>query len=144
MSMPGRKKQRLSVYLDPDIMKRARTMQAGANNRDLPDRRGRHRVLPVAGRRRAAGSVRRQAPRPDRSPLNRMERDIGISVETWPCSSASGSPPRRRCRSPQPRPRAPWSAKRYEAFVAALGRRSPRDRNCGRRSLKMSASRSSA
>jgi hypothetical protein len=105
-------------------------MQAVAIIRS-PDRRGRHRVLPVAGRRGAAEAVAKRLDQLDRR-LSRMERDSGFGRDAGRVRPllADTTPP-----LPEPAQAARAKVgKRYEAFVAALGRRSPRDRNFGRRS----------
>ncbi|MCF3947374.1 ribbon-helix-helix domain-containing protein [Acidiphilium iwatense] len=117
------KKQRVSVYLDPDVMKALA---------DFAARRGQSRSLiaeaaiasflsPDATERQEAVTAKR-LDQLDRR-MARMERDLGISVETlavfvrfW----LTTSPP-----LPEPAQAAARAkaGERYDAFVAALGRR---------------------
>lgn len=117
------KKQRLSVYLDPDVMKALA---------DYAARRDRSRSLvaeaaiasflsPDAAERQEAATTKR-LDQLDRR-MTRMERDLGISVETlavfvrfW----LTINPP-----LPEPAQAAAraQAGQRYDAFVAALGRR---------------------
>ena len=117
------KKQRLSVYLDPDVMK---------NLADYAARRDHTRSLiaeaaiasflsPDAAERQEAATTKR-LDQLDRR-MTRMERDLGIAVETlavfvrfW----LTTSPP-----LPEPAQAAARakSGERYDAFVTALGRR---------------------
>ncbi len=121
--MKQRKKQRLSVYLDPEIM----TALA-----DYAARRDHSRSLvaeaaiasflsPDAAERQEAATTKR-LDQIDRR-MTRMERDVSISVETlavfirfW----LATTPP-----LPEPQQNAAKSqaGSRYDAFVAALGRR---------------------
>jgi len=117
------KKQRLSVYLDPDIMR---------NLADYAARRDHSRSLiaeaaiasflsPDAAERQEAATTRR-LDQLDRR-MTRMERDLGIAVETlavfvrfW----LATNPP-----LPEPAQAAARAkaGERYDAFVTALGRR---------------------
>ena len=117
------KKQRLSVYLDPDVMK---------NLADYAARRDHSRSLiaeaaiasflsPDAAERQEAATTKR-LDQLDRR-MTRMERDLGISVEMlavfvrfW----LTTNPP-----LPEPAQAAARAqgGERYDAFVAALGRR---------------------
>jgi hypothetical protein len=117
------KKQRLSVYLDPDVMK---------NLADYSARRDHSRSLiaeaaiatflsPDAAERQEAATTRR-LDQLDRR-MARMERDLGIAVETlavfvrfW----LTTNPP-----LPEPAQAAARAkaGERYDAFVTALGRR---------------------
>jgi predicted transcriptional regulator len=117
------KKQRLSVYLDPDVMK---------NLADYAARRDHSRSLvaeaaiasflsPDAAERQEAATTKR-LDQLDRR-MTRMERDLGISVETlavfvrfW----LTTNPP-----LPEPAQAAARAkaGERYDAFVTALGRR---------------------
>ena len=45
-----KKKAQVSVYLDPDVMKTLVGLRGAARAAAVVDRRGRHRILPVAGR----------------------------------------------------------------------------------------------
>lgn len=117
------KKQRLSVYLDPDVMKALA---------DYAARRDQSRSLiaeaaiasflsPDAAERQEAATTKR-LDQLDRR-MTRMERDLGISVEMlavfvrfW----LTTNPP-----LPEPAQAAAraQAGERYDAFVAALGRR---------------------
>uniref|UniRef100_B0SV62 Uncharacterized protein n=1 Tax=Caulobacter sp. (strain K31) TaxID=366602 RepID=B0SV62_CAUSK len=117
------KKQRLSVYLDPDVMK---ALAAHAARRDqslsLIAEAGIASFLsPDAAERQEAATTKR-LDQLDRR-MTRMERDVGISVEMlavfvrfW----LTTSPP-----LPEPAQAAAraQAGERYDAFVAALGRR---------------------
>jgi predicted transcriptional regulator len=121
--MRQRKKHRLSVYLDPDIM----TALA-----DYAARRDHSRSLvaeaaiasflsPDAAERQEAATTKR-LDQIDRR-MTRVERDIGIAVETlavfirfW----LTSNPPLPETAQAAAKAQA---GKRYDAFVAALGRR---------------------
>ncbi|MCA2411287.1 CopG family transcriptional regulator [Rhizobium leguminosarum] len=117
------KKQRLSVYLDPDVMK---ALAAYAVRRDqslsLIAEAGIASFLsPDAAERQEAATTKR-LDQIDRR-MTRMERDLGISVETlavfvrfWLSTTPA---------LPEPAAQAARakSSERYEAFVTALGRR---------------------
>lgn len=117
------KKQRLSVYLDPDVMK---ALAAYAGRRDqslsLIAEAGIASFLsPDAAERQEAATIKR-LDQLDRR-MTRMERDLGISVETlavfvrfWLSTTPA---------LPEPAAQAARakSSERYEAFVTALGRR---------------------
>jgi predicted transcriptional regulator len=117
------KKQRLSVYLDPDVMK---ALAAYAARRDqslsLIAEAGIASFLsPDAAVRQEAATTKR-LDQLDRR-MTRMERDVGIAVETlavfvrfWLTTTPA---------LPEPAAQAARakSSERYEAFVAALGRR---------------------
>lgn len=119
----SRKKQRLSVYLDPDVMK---ALAAYAARRDqslsLIAEAGIASFLsPDAAERQEAATTKR-LDQLDRR-MTRMERDVGIAVETlavfvrfWLTTTPA---------LPEPAAQAARakSSERYEAFVAALGRR---------------------
>ena len=118
-----KKKSPVSVYLDPEIM----TMLA-----EFAARRGQSRSMiaeaaiasflsPDADERREAAVVKR-LDQIDRR-VSRLERDVGISVETlaifvrfWLTSTPA---------LPEPAAQAARAkaSERYEAFVSALGRR---------------------
>jgi hypothetical protein len=121
--MKASKKQRLSVYLDPDVMK---ALAAYAARRDqslsLIAEAGIASFLsPDAAERQEAATTKR-LDQLDRR-MTRMERDLGISVETlavfvrfWLSTTPA---------LPEPAAQAARakSSERYEAFVTALGRR---------------------
>jgi predicted transcriptional regulator len=117
------KKQRLSVYLDPEVM----TALA-----DYAARRDHSRSLvaeaaiasflsPDAAERQEAATTKR-LDQIDRR-ISRVERDVGISVETlavfirfWLTSNPPLPEPAQAAAKAQ-------AGKRYDAFVSALGRR---------------------
>jgi predicted transcriptional regulator len=121
--MMNPKKQRLSVYLDPDIMKALAEYAARrAQSRSLVAEAGIASFLsPDAAERQEAATTKR-LDQFDRR-LTRMERDLVISVEMlavfvrfW----LTANPP-----LPEPAQAAAraQAGERYDAFVAALGRR---------------------
>jgi predicted transcriptional regulator len=121
--MKHRKKQRLSVYLDPDVM---------AALADYAARRDHSRSLvaeaaiasflsPDAAERQEAATTKR-LDQIDRR-MTRVERDVGISVETlavfirfWLATNPPLPEPQQAAAKAQ-------AGKRYDAFVTALGRR---------------------
>ena len=122
MSKPP-KKQRLSVYLEPDVMK---ALAAHAARRDrsrslIAEAAIASFLSPDAAERQEAATTKR-LDQLDRR-MTRMERDLGISVEMlavfvrfW----LTTNPP-----LPEPAQAAAraQAGERYDAFVAALGRR---------------------
>ena len=121
--MMNPKKQRLSVYLDPDIMKALAEYAARrAQSRSIVAEAGIASFLsPDAAERQEAATTKR-LDQFDRR-LTRMERDLVISVEMlavfvrfW----LTANPP-----LPEPAQAAAraQAGERYDAFVAALGRR---------------------
>lgn len=122
MASPHRK-QRLSVYLEPEIMKALTAYAARRNqSRSLIAEAGIASFLsPDAAERQEAATIKR-LDQIDRR-MARLERDVGIAVETlaifvrfW----LTTTPP-----LPEPSQQAARAsaAKRYDAFVTALGRR---------------------
>ncbi|EHS53190.1 hypothetical protein PDO_1153 [Rhizobium sp. PDO1-076] len=117
------KKQRLSVYLDPDVMK-ALVVYAARRDQSLSliAEAGIASFLsPDAAERQEAATTKR-LDQLDRR-MTRMERDLGIAVETlavfvrfWLTTTPA---------LPEPAAQAARakSSERYEAFVTALGRR---------------------
>lgn len=117
------KKQRLSVYLDPDVMK---ALTAYAARRDQSKSLVAEAAIasflsPDAAEREEAATTKR-LDQLDRR-MTRMERDLGISVEMlavfvrfW----LTTNPP-----LPEPAQAAAraQAGERYDSFVAALGRR---------------------
>jgi predicted transcriptional regulator len=117
------KKRRLSVYLDPDVMKALADYAARRDqSRSLVAEAGIASFLsPDAAERQEAATTKR-LDQLDRR-ITRMERDLGISVEMlavfvrfW----LTTNPP-----LPEPAQAAAraQAGERYDAFVAALGRR---------------------
>lgn len=117
------KKQRLSIYLDPPVMK---ALVEHASRRDLSRSLVAEAAIasflsPDAAERQEAAMTKR-LDQIDRR-LNRLERDLGISVETlavfvrfWLTTTPQLPEPAQAAARAQ-------SSKRYDAFVAALGRR---------------------
>jgi predicted transcriptional regulator len=117
MPAPNKKAQ-ISVYLDPDVM---RSLSAYAARRDQPmsliaEAAVASFLSPDADERREA-AIAKRLDQQDRR-LARLERDVGIAVETlalfiriW----INTTPP-----LPEP---AAQAGARYDHFVAALGRR---------------------
>lgn len=117
------KKQRLSVYLEPEVMK---ALTAHAARRDqsrslIAEAAIASFLSPDAAERQEAATTKR-LDQLDRR-MTRMERDVGISVEMlavfvrfW----LTTNPP-----LPEPAQAAAraQAGERYDAFVAALGRR---------------------
>lgn len=117
------KKQRLSVYLEPEVMK---ALAAHATRRDqsrslIAEAAIASFLSPDAAERQEATTTKR-LDQLDRR-MTRMERDLGISVEMlavfvrfW----LTTNPP-----LPEPAQAAAraQAGERYDAFVAALGRR---------------------
>lgn len=117
------KKQRLSVYLEPEVMK---ALAAHAARRDqsrslIAEAAIASFLSPDAAERQEAATTKR-LDQLDRR-MTRMERDVGISVEMlavfvrfW----LTTNPP-----LPEPAQAAAraQAGERYDAFVAALGRR---------------------
>lgn len=117
------KKQRLSVYLDPDITK---ALAAYAARRDqsrslVAEAAIASFLSPDAAERQEAATTKR-LDQLDRR-MTRMERDLGISVEMlavfvrfWLTTNPQLPEPAQAAARAQ-------AGERYDAFVAALGRR---------------------
>lgn len=117
------KKQRLSVYLDPDIMVTLAEYAARrAHSRSLVAEAAIASFLsPDAAERQEAATTKR-LDQIDRR-MSRLERDVGISVETlalfvrfWLATNPPLPEPARAAAQAQ-------AGERYDAFIAALGRR---------------------
>ena len=117
------KKQRLSVYLDPDIMKALAGYAARRDqSRSLVAEAAIAAFLsPDAAERQEAATTKR-LDQVDRR-MTRMERDLGISVEMlavfvrhWLTTNLPLPEPAQAAARAQ-------AGERYDAFVAALGRR---------------------
>ncbi len=117
------KKQRLSVYLEPDVM-RALTAHAARRGHSLSliAEAGIASFLSPDSAERQEAVVTKRLDQLDRR-MTRMERDLGIAVETlaifvrfWLSSTPA---------LPEPAAQAARAkaGERYEAFVSALGRR---------------------
>ncbi|MFG1204559.1 CopG family transcriptional regulator [Xanthobacter aminoxidans] len=121
--VPRKKKAQISVYLDPDTMA---LLADYAARRDQPQSLIAEAAIasflsPDAAERREA-AIAKRLDQLDRR-MTRMERDVGISVETlavfirfWLTTTPA---------LPEPAAQAARAkaGERYEAFVAALGRR---------------------
>jgi predicted transcriptional regulator len=122
MHKPG-KKQRLSIYLDPPVMK---ALVAHAARREFSRSLVAEAAIasflsPDAAERQEAAMTKRLG-QIDRR-LNRLERDVGISVETlavfvrfWLTTTPQLPEPAQAAARAQ-------SGKRYDTFLAAIGRR---------------------
>jgi predicted transcriptional regulator len=121
--MMNPKKHRLSVYIDPDIMKALAEYAARrAQSRSLVAEAAIASFLSPDATERQEAAMTKRLDQLDRR-LSRLERDIVISVEMlavfvrfW----LTASPP-----LPEPAQAAAraQAGERYDAFVAALGRR---------------------
>lgn len=119
----SKKKNQMSVYLDPDVMK---TLSAYAARREQPlsliaEAAIASFLSPDADERREA-AIAKRLDQLDRR-MARLERDVGIAVETlalfvrfWLTTTPS---------LPEPAAQAARAkaGARYDSFVAALGRR---------------------
>ena len=117
------KKQRLSVYLEPDVMRAlaAHAARRGHSLSLIAEAGIASFLSPDAAERQEAATTKR-LDQVDRR-LSRMERDVGIAVETlaifvrfWLSTTPA---------LPEPAAQAARAkaGERYEAFVTALGRR---------------------
>lgn len=117
------KKQRLSVYLEPDVMKALAAHAARrGHSLSLVAEAGIASFLSPDAAERQEGAITKRLDQLDRR-MTRMERDVGISVETlaifvrfWLTTTPA---------LPEPAAQAARAkaGERYEAFIAALGRR---------------------
>lgn len=117
------KKQRLSVYLEPDVMKALSTHAARrGHSLSLVAEAGIASFLSPDAAERQEAAITKRLDQLDRR-MTRMERDVGISVETlaifvrfWLTTTPA---------LPEPAAQAARAkaGERYEAFIAALGRR---------------------
>jgi predicted transcriptional regulator len=122
MANPG-KKQRLSIYLDPPVMKALVEHAARRDcSRSLIAEAAIASFLSPDAAERQEAAVTKRLDQIDRR-LNRLERDLGISVETlavfvrfWLTTTPQLPEPAQAGARAQ-------SGKRYDAFVAAIGRR---------------------
>lgn len=122
MAKPG-KKQRLSIYLDPPVMK---ALVDHAARRDLSRSLVAEAAIasflsPDAAERQEAAMTKR-LDQIDRR-LNRLERDLGISLETLAVFVRFWLTTTPQLPEPAQAAARALSGKRYDAFVAALGRR---------------------
>ncbi|MGY4364096.1 putative transcriptional regulator [Bradyrhizobium sp. LB1.3] len=117
------KKQRLSVYLEPDVMKALSAHAARrGHSMSLVAEAGIASFLSPDAAERQEAAITKRLDQIDRR-MTRVERDVGISVETlavfvrfWLTTTPA---------LPEPAAQAARAkaGERYEAFVAALGRR---------------------
>lgn len=117
------KKQRLSVYLEPDVMKALAAHAARrGHSLSLVAEAGIASFLSPDAAERQEAAITKRLDQLDRR-MTRMERDVGISVETlaifvrfWLTTTPA---------LPEPAAQAARAkaGERYEAFIAALGRR---------------------
>ena len=122
MSKPARK-QRLSVYLDPAVMNRLADHAARRDqSRSLIAEAAIESFLSPDAAERQEAAITKRLDQFDRR-MVRLERDVGISVETlavfvrfWLATTPA---------LPEPAAQAARAktAERYNAFVSALGRR---------------------
>lgn len=122
MTKPS-KKQRLSIYLDPPVMKALvdHAARRGLSRSIVAEAAIASFLSPDAAERQEAAMTKR-LDQIDRR-LNRLERDLGISVEMvavfvrfWLTTTPQLPEPAQAAARAQ-------AGKRYDAFVAALGRR---------------------
>lgn len=121
--MKSPKKQRLSVYLEPDVMKALSAHAARrGHSMSLVAEAGIAFFLSPDAAERQEAAITKRLDQIDRR-MTRVERDVGISVETlavfvrfWLTTTPA---------LPEPAAQAARAkaGERYEAFVAALGRR---------------------
>lgn len=117
------KKQRLSVYLEPEVMKALAAHAARrGHSLSLVAEAGIASFLSPDAAERQEAAITKRLDQIDRR-MTRVERDVGISVETlaifvrfWLTTTPA---------LPEPAAQAARAkaGERYEAFVAALGRR---------------------
>lgn len=122
MTKPARK-QRLSVYLDPAVMKRLAEYAARRDqSRSLIAEAAIESFLSPDAAERQEAAITKRLDQFDRR-MTRLERDIGIAVETlavfvrfWLATTPA---------LPEPAAQAARAkaGERYDAFVTALGRR---------------------
>lgn len=117
------KKQRLSVYLEPSVMKALGEYAARrSQSRSLVAEAAIASFLSPDGAERQEAATTKRLDQLDRR-LSRLERDLGINVEMlaifvrfWLTSNPPLPEPAQAAARAQ-------AAERYDAFVAALGRR---------------------
>lgn len=121
--MKSPKKQRLSVYLEPEVMKALAAHAARrGHSLSLIAEAGIASFLSPDAAERQEAAITKRLDQIDRR-MSRVERDVGISVETlaifvrfWLTTTPA---------LPEPAAQAARAkaGERYEAFIAALGRR---------------------
>ncbi|OJY74092.1 MULTISPECIES: hypothetical protein [unclassified Rhizobium] len=117
------KKQRLSVYLEPEIMKAlsAHAVRRG-HSLSLVAEAGIASFLSPDAAERQEAAITKRLDQIDRR-MTRMERDVGIAVETLAIFVRFWLQTTPALPEPAAQAARAKAAERYEAFVTALGRR---------------------
>lgn len=117
------KKQRLSVYLEPEVMK---ALSAHAARRghslSLVAEAGIASFLSPDAAERQEAAITKRLDQIDRR-MTRMERDVGIAVETLAIFVRFWLQTMPALPEPAAQAARAKAGERYEAFIAALGRR---------------------
>jgi hypothetical protein len=117
------KKQRLSVYLEPEVMK---ALSAHAARRghslSLVAEAGIASFLSPDAAERQEAAITKRLDQIDRR-MTRMERDVGIAVETLAIFVRFWLQTTPALPEPAAQAARAKAGERYEAFIAALGRR---------------------
>lgn len=117
------KKQRLSVYLEPEVMK---ALSAHAARRghslSLVAEAGIASFLSPDAAERQEAAITKRLDQIDRR-MTRMERDVGIAVETLAIFVRFWLQTTPALPEPTAQAARAKAGERYEAFIAALGRR---------------------
>ncbi len=117
------KKQRLSVYLEPEVMKAlsAHAARRGHSLSLIAEAGIASFLSPDAAERQEAATTKR-LDQIDRR-MTRMERDVGIAVETLAIFVRFWLQTTPALPEPAAQAARAKAGERYEAFIAALGRR---------------------
>ncbi len=122
MSKPARK-QRLSVYLDPAVMNRLADHAARRDqSRSLIAEAAIESFLSPDAAERQEAAITKRLDQFDRR-MTRLERDVGISVETFAVFVRFWLATTPALPEPAAQAARAKTAERYDAFVTALGRR---------------------
>ncbi len=122
MTKPPRK-QRLSVYLDPAVMNRLADHAARRDqSRSLIAEAAIESFLSPDAAERQEAAITKRLDQFDRR-MTRLERDVGISVETFAVFVRFWLATTPALPEPAAQAARAKTAERYGAFVAALGRR---------------------
>lgn len=117
------KKQRLSVYLEPEIMKALAAHAARrGHSLSLVAEAGIASFLSPDAAERQEAAITKRLDQIDRR-MTRMERDVGISVETLAIFVRFWLQTTPALPEPAAQAARAKAGERYEAFIAALGRR---------------------
>lgn len=117
------KKQRLSVYLEPEIMKALAAHAARrGHSLSLVAEAGIASFLSPDAAERQEAAITKRLDQIDRR-ITRMERDVGISVETLAIFVRFWLQTTPALPEPAAQAARAKAGERYEAFIAALGRR---------------------